>query len=178
MKTKVYIAVSLDGFIARKNGDIDWLTKYESNEIFESFKEFMNNIDAVVIGRGTYEKVLSFSAWPYSKKVFVLSSTIKTIPDELKEKVSVISLPPKEVINYLSNQNLSSLYIDGGITIQNFLKEDLIDEMIITKVPVLIGNGIPLFGYLEKDINFQHLDTTVYSNGLVKNYYKRSSAAA
>ncbi len=176
MKITIYIAVSLDGFIARENGDIDWLTKYESNEIFESFKEFMNSIDAVVIGRGTYEKVLSFSDWPYTKKVYLLSTTIKTIPDRLKENVNLISMPPREVINYLSNRNFSNLYIDGGKTIQNFLKEDLIDEMIITKVPVIIGDGIPLFGYLEKDINLQHLETTVYSNGLVKSYYKRSSS--
>ena len=173
MKAIVYIATSLDGFIARKDGNIDWLISYESPEVFDRYNEFINIIDAIVIGRGTYEKVLSFSDWPYSKKVFVLSTTIKNIPDKLKEKVILISMSPKEIISHLSNFGYSNIYIDGGKTIQNFLKEDLIDEMIITKIPVLIGSGIPLFGHLENDINFKHINTSVYPNGLVKSHYER-----
>ena len=173
MKAIVYIATSLDGFIARNDGDISWLTNYESQEVYDSFKEFISRIDAIVIGRGTYEKVLTFPDWPYSKKVFVLSTTIKNIPDKLKEKVKIISMSPKEILNQLSNYGYSNIYVDGGKTIQNFLKEDLIEEMIITKIPVLIGRGISLFGELENDVNFKHIKTIVYPNGLVKSQYER-----
>ena len=173
MKTIVYIATSIDGFIARKNGDIDWLSKYESNEIYESYNEFIASIDAIVIGRGTFEKVLSFPEWPYRKKVFVISSQMKNIPEKLEGKVSLVSMYPKEIISHLSGLGYSNIYVDGGKVVQSFLKEDLIDEMIITRAPVLIGSGIPLFGYLEKDINFKHTKTNAYSNGLVMSFYER-----
>src|SRR4030095_12014956 len=173
MKTIVYVGTSLDGFIARKDGDIDWLVKFQNKEVHESYREFINRIDAIVIGKGTYEKVLSFPEWPYDKKVFVLSTTLKQIPGKLKEKVVLISMKPKELLNHLSNEGFSNIYIDGGKVIQSFLKEDLIDELIITRVPVLIGTGIPLFGYLDNDLQFQHIRTDMYSDGLIKSYYER-----
>jgi dihydrofolate reductase len=174
MKTTVYVGTSLDGFIARQDGDIDWLVKFENKEVHESYREFINRIDAIVIGRGTYEKVLSFPEWPYNKKVFVLSSTLKQIPDTLKEKVTLLFMKPKELLNHLSIKGFSNIYVDGGKVIQSFLKEDLIDELIITKVPVLIGAGIPLFGYLDNDLQFQHIRTDMYSDGLVKSCYERN----
>ena len=173
MKTTVYVGTSLDGFIAREDGDIDWLVKFQNKEVHESYGEFMNRIDAIVIGRGTYEKVLSFPEWPYNKKVFVLSTTLKQIPNTLNEKVTLLSMKPKELLSHLSNKGFSNIYIDGGKVIQSFLKEDLIDELIVTKVPVLIGTGIPLFGYLDNDLQFQHIRTDMYSDGLVKSYYER-----
>ena len=173
MKTSVYVGTSLDGFIARKNGDFDWLNPFNNKEVYESYNEFIKNIDAMVIGRGTFETVLKFSEWPYNRKVFVLSSSIKETPSVLKDKVTILSGKPTEVLNHISKQSFFNLYIDGGKVIQDFLKEDLIDEMIITQVPILIGNGISLFGETEKDIQFTHLRTDVYSNGLVKNHYVR-----
>ena len=173
MKTFVYVGVSLDGFIAREDGDIDWLVKFESQEVNDSFTKFITKIDAIVIGRGTFEKVLSFPSWPFEKKVYVLSSTIKKVPDIVREKVSLLSLPPKALLNYLSNEGFSNIYIDGGKVIQSFLREDCIDELIITKVPELIGTGIPLFGHLGNDIHFTHASTNVYANGLVKSCYER-----
>lgn len=173
MKTFVYVGTSLDGFIARKNGDFDWLNPFNNKEVYQSYNEFIKNIDAIVIGRGTFETVLKFSEWPYDRKVFVLSSSIKETPPSLKGKVTFLSLKPAEVLIHISKQGFSSLYIDGGKVIQSFLKADLIDEMIITQVPMLIGNGIPLFGEIEKDIHFAHLRTDVYSNGLVKSHYVR-----
>ncbi len=173
MRTFVYVGTSLDGFIAREDGDIDWLVKFESDELNDSFKEFITRIDAIVIGRGTFEKVIEFPVWPYEKKVFVLSSTIKKVPDVVRDKVSLLSMPPKALLDYLSNQGFSNIYIDGGKVIQSFLREDYIDELIITKVPELIGTGIPLFGHLDKDLHFRHTGTTVYSNGLVKSCYER-----
>jgi len=173
MKTTVYIGTSLDGFIARNDGDIDWLTRFANDEAILAYNEFMSGIDAIVIGRGTFEKVLTFPSWPYEKKAFVLSTSIKQVPDILREKITVLSMKPKELLNYLSGNGFSSIYVDGGKVIQAFLKEDLIDNLIISKVPVLIGSGIPLFDYLDTDLQFGHIQTQVSSNGLVRSYYER-----
>ena len=173
MKTTVYIGTSLDGFIARKDGNFDWLSQFANEEAFESYNEFMGRIDAMVIGRGTFETVLAFPTWPYTKPVFVLSNSIKEIPDKLQKKATLLSMKPAEVLKHLSAIGFSNLYIDGGNVIQSFLKEDLIDELIISRAPVLIGSGIPLFGFLEKDLVFTHLQTKVRSNGLVSSIYER-----
>jgi dihydrofolate reductase len=173
VKTIVYIGTSLDGFIARKDGDIHWLTQFANEEAIDAYKELISRIDAIVIGRGTFDKVLTFPSWPYEKKVFVLSSSIKQVPEKVTDKVTVLSMKPTELLSYLTEKGFSSIYIDGGKVIQAFLKENLIDELIISKVPVLIGNGIPLFGYLDDDIQFSHIKTTVASNGLVRSYYHR-----
>ncbi|HKO76658.1 MAG TPA: dihydrofolate reductase family protein [Flavobacterium sp.] len=173
MRTTAYIGTSLDGFIARKDGEIDWLIQFDNQEINQSYTEFISEIDAIVIGRGTFEKVVTFPTWFYQQKVFVLSTQIKQIPDNLKEKVAILSMEPKDLLNYLSNEGYSNIYVDGGKVIQSFLKENLLDELIITRVPVLIGNGIPLFGQLDKDLPFKHILTKVYLNGLVKSHYER-----
>jgi len=173
MKSTVFIGTSLDGFIARKNGDIDWLVQYANDEAVHAYEKFINRIDAIVIGRGTFEKVLSFPSWPYEKKVFVLSTSIKEVPALLNEKVTILSMKPAELLNYLSGRGFSKIYVDGGKVIQDFLKEDLIDELIISKVPVLLGKGIPLFDYLDTDLQFKHTQTEVGSNGLVRSYYER-----
>ena len=173
MKTTVYIGTSLDGFIARKDGNIDWLVKFNNQEVSDSYTEFMSKIDAIVIGRGTFDTVLTFPSWPYEKKVFLLSNSVKQVPEILKGKVIVLSMKPKELLTYLSKEGFSNIYVDGGKVIQSFLKEDCIDEMIITKVPELIGSGIPLFDSLDNDLQFIHVQTNVYSNGLVKSRYER-----
>jgi len=173
LKTIVYIGTSLDGFIARKNGDIDWLTQFANDDAIRAYDEFMSRVDVIVIGRGTFEKVMTFPSWPYEKKVFVLSKSIKQVPDVVKDKIAVLSMEPKELLNYLSDKNFSAVYVDGGKVIQGFLKEDLIDELIISKAPVLIGNGIPLFDDLNSDLKFKHTHTQVSSNGLVRSYYER-----
>lgn len=173
MKATVYIGTSLDGFIAKKDGNLDWLVKFQNKEVGDSYEEFIITIDAHVIGRGTFETVLAYHPWPYEKKVFVLSSTIKQIPEALQGKVTVLSMKPRDVLKYLSSEGFSNIYVDGGNVIQGFLKEDCIDELIITRVPVLLGSGIPLFGSLNNDLRFEHKKTQVYSNGLVKSWYTR-----
>lgn len=174
MKTIVYIGTSLDGFIARTNGDFDWLSQFANDEAVRAYEELTNRIDAIVIGRGTYEKVLTFPSWPYGKKVFVLSSSITEAPPEISNKVTFLSMPPAALINHLARMRYSTIYIDGGKVIQDFLKEDLVNELIISKAPILIGSGIPLFGYLDHDIAFEHTRTEICSNGLVRSYYIRS----
>lgn len=173
ISTSVYIGTSLDGFIAKKDGNIDWLVKFESAEIGDSYLQFIGNIDVHVIGRGTYEKVLTFEPWPYEKKVFVLSNTIKDLPVHLKHKVEIISMSPHEVLKHLLSLGFSSIYIDGGEVIQQFLREDCVDELIITRIPILLGNGIPLFGLLNQPLSLKHEGTQVFQNGLVKSHYKR-----
>ena len=173
MKTIVYIGTSLDGFIARKDGDIDWLTPFADDEAIHAYEEFMNRIDAIVIGRGTFEKVLTFSSWPYEKNVFVLSNSIKQLPGTLRDKAILLSMKPEELLSYLSGMGFSSIYVDGGKVIQDFLKKDMIDEMIIAKAPILIGSGIPLFNYVDTDLQFKHVRTAIQSNGLIRSYYER-----
>ncbi len=177
MRTIAYVGTSLDGFIAREDGDLGWLTKFENRQIRDAFRKFMKSIDAVVIGRGTFEKVLTYPFWPYTTHVFVLSTTLKRIPDHLRDKVTVLSMRPKKLMSRLSREGCSTIYVDGGRVIQRFLEDDCIDELIVTKAPVLLGSGIPLFGRLKKDIQFTHVRTTVYPNGLVRSHYRKTKPA-
>ena len=173
--TSVYIATSLDGFIARKNGDLDWLPENEHDDSGEDYgyKAFMDSVDVLVMGRNTYEKVLTFGEWPYGdKKVVVLSNNLSKVPENLAEHVEIMSYSPKDLIRRLSERGAHHLYIDGGKTIQNFLNSGLINEITITKIPVLIGAGIPLFGELSNDIALQHIETKVFENGCVQSRYR------
>ena len=171
--THVYIGTSLDGFIARPDGDFAWLSKFADDDAINAYDEFMAGIDALVIGRGTFETVLTFPTWPYNKPVFVLSRSIKEVPEPLRDKVSILTLTPAQMLEHLGEKGFRSAYIDGGKVIQSFLAADLIDELIISKVPVLIGSGIPLFGSIDADICYNHVRTTVCSNGLVRSYYNK-----
>jgi len=173
MKAFVYIGTSLDGFIARTNGDIEWLVQYANDEAIQAYEEFISKIDAVVIGRGTFDKVLTFPSWPYEKRVFVLSNTLKKLPAIVENKAILLSLSPADTLKKLSQEGYTNVYVDGGLVIQNFLKADLIDELIISKVPIIIGSGIPLFADVKQDLLFQHVKTEVQSNELVRSYYKR-----
>jgi dihydrofolate reductase len=170
MKTTVYIATSVDGFIARENGGIDWLPG--GGEDY-GYQEFIDSVDAIVMGRNTYELVLSFGSWPYGEKpVIILSSRQVDIPDDIARTVESMSAPPREVVMRLTERGFRHLYIDGGKTIQKFLSEGLIHRLIITKVPILIGTGIPLFGPLPHDVRLHHLETRQFENGLVQSKYE------
>lgn len=173
MANKVFIATSLDGFIADENGGIDWLTTMPNpTEGDAGFSKFMDGIDALVMGRNTFEKVLGFDIpWPYSKKVFVLSNSIKSVDAKLAEKVVVVRDGPKEIVRNLNSQGFTNLYIDGGRVIQSFLREGLIDEMIITQAPIILGRGIPLFSDLPR-VRLEHQSTTAFDNGMVQSHYR------
>ena len=123
-------------------------------------------------GRNTFEKVLEFDDWPYEQLVFVLSNTLKKVPEYLIDRVEIVSGDLKTILEDLEKRELKNLYVDGGKTIQSFLKEDLIDEMIITTVPILLGDGIPLFGHLERDLKFKCVKVELLGD-LVKHYYER-----
>lgn len=172
MNTIVYVGTSLDGFIARTNGEFDWLSQFANDEAIRAYEELITRIDAIVIGRGTFEKVLTFPSWPYEKSVFVLSTSITEAPEDIREKVTIVSMDPEALLSYLSTMGYANIYIDGGKVIQSFLKGDLVNELIVSTAPMLIGSGIPLFGYLNHDLEFRHIRTDVCSNGLVRSYYK------
>ena len=173
MPNRAYIATSLDGYIARTNGDISWLDEIPNPENSDfGYSEFIINIDAIIMGRHTFEKVLEFDDWPYEQLVFVLSNSLKKVPEYLIDRVEIVSGDLKTILEDLEKRELKNLYVDGGKTIQSFLKEDLIDEMIITTVPILLGDGIPLFGHLERDLKFKCVKVELMG-GLVKHYYER-----
>jgi len=174
MTNFVYVATSLDGFIATSDGGLDWLNEIPNPEKSDfGYAKFMSSIDAIVMGRHTFEKVLTFDYWPYDKPVYVLTKSKVDVPKKLEDKAKTISSNLEELVDQLKKLGYQNLYIDGGITIQGFLEADLIDEMIITRVPVLLGNGIPLFGPLTRRLYFKHLGTEVLNETLTKSHYIR-----
>lgn len=175
MTNYVYIATSLDGFIATPDGELDWLFEIPNPDQSDyGYSEFMGGIDAIVMGRNTFEKVLTFSDWPYNKPVFVLSNSLTAVPEPIVAQAEIVKGDIKSLVNQLHQRGYQNLYVDGGKTIQSFLKADLIDEMIITRVPILLGNGLPLFGQLDQSIKFNYKKTEVYDNTLVKSFYIRA----
>jgi dihydrofolate reductase len=173
MKASVYIATSLDGFIARTNGDVDWLGgPAEDGEDF-GFARFFDSVDALVMGRNTFEMVQSFGEWPYgSKPVFVLTSRTLELPGNVAKHVEPMSCSPEELVERLSKKGMKRIYVDGGKTIQGFLEAGLIQHIVITRIPILIGKGIPLFGPLKQDVKLRHIETKVFPNGLEQSEYE------
>jgi len=171
MAASVFIGMSVDGFIARPNGDLDFLPPGGGEP--HGYDEFMASVDALVIGRGTFETVMSFPEWPYGKKrVVVLSSRPLDFSGVRGGNVEQMSGAPAEIVSKLAASGSQHLYIDGGITVQRFLRAGLIQRLIITRVPVLIGEGIPLFGTLPHDIRLRHVATKHYQSGLVQTEYE------
>ena len=170
MKASVFIGTSVDGFIARANGELDFLPPGGGEP--HGYDEFINSVDALVIGRKTYETVLKFDTWPYgAKPVFVLStSPLAQAP--AGAVVEHMSGTPAEIVSLLSARGIQHVYVDGGITVQRFLRAGLIQRLIITRVPVLIGDGIPLFGTLPRDVHLRHIATRHYQSGLVQSEYQ------
>ena len=174
MKISVFIATSLDGYIARNDGNLDWLDK--ANLTVPSgedcgYTSFMSTIDLLVMGRNTYEKVLSFGDWPYEKPVVVLSRRELDISENLKKRVRSSNETPKELVSRLVKEDVKRIYVDGGTVIQSFLSSGLITDLTITVIPILIGNGISLFGSAENDIELEHVSSKAYEFGFVQNKY-------
>ncbi len=174
-KNIVFIAQSLDGYIAGKKGELDWLHSIPNPEKDDlGFTQLMQDVDAIVMGRLTFETVCGFGGeWPYSKPVFVLSKTLQEVPSRFKSKVSLLQGNPSEVLAKVHARKFFRLYIDGGTTIQSFLKEDLIDELRITTIPILLGGGSSLFGDLVSVVDFVHIESKVFLGQLVQSHYKR-----
>ena len=172
--THVFIAVSLDGYIARQDGDIGWLLQRDDPTEDHGYAAFIADKDWIVMGRGSYEKILTFDEWPYERPVLVLSRQLADtpVPVALKGKVQFSNRAPKEVIDDLATQNAHRVYIDGGQLIQSFLREGLVADIVITTIPVLLGSGKPLFGSLPHDIDLTLLSSRSFPSGLVQSYYR------
>ncbi len=172
----VFIATSLDGFIAREDGRIDWLD--QANLAVPAgedcgFAEFMATIDVLVMGRNTFEQVLSFGQWPYGKtSVIVMSHSLQSLPLISPATVSLSAEDPEKLVEKLSKQGVKRIYVDGGFTIQSFLAKNLIDEITITTVPIVLGSGKPLFGDLMQDIHLRLIESKSYNFGFVQSKYQ------
>ena len=174
-KVSVYIATSLDGFIAREDGALDWLDEAnvavpEGEDL--GFRAFLESVDTLIMGRKTYEQVMSFGRWPYGQiPVVVLSRNSISFPPSLPDSVTHSSESPRDLYERLSGEGVEHIYVDGGITIQGFLSEGLVDEITVTVIPVILGGGIPLFGSIENDIRLTHVHTIAFDFGFVQTTY-------
>lgn len=169
MKATVFVGMSVDGFIARRDGRFDFLPDEPEPHGYE---EFMASVDTLVMGRNTFELVLSFGSWPYpkTKRVVVLSSRPVALPEG--QNVEQMSGDPGEIVAKLEAKGAKHLYVDGGDTVQRFLRAGQIDRLILTRVPVLIGEGIPIFGALPHDVKLRHVATRTFPSGLVQSEYE------
>jgi dihydrofolate reductase len=170
MIASVFIGTSVDGFIARPDGALDFLPADGGEP--HGYNEFFASVDALVIGRKTFETVLAFPEWPYGDKPVVVLSSRALDLTRAPTSVEQMQASPREIVAKLDARGIGHAYIDGGVTIQAFLREGMIQRLIITRVPVLIGQGIPLFGSLAKDIQLEHVQTWHYASGLVKTEYR------
>jgi len=171
----VFIARSLDGYIADKNGGLDWLNAIPNPDHLDlGYEKLIKEVDAIVMGRATFETVCSFDMeWPYKIPVFVLSRTMDKVPEKYRGNAEHLNGSLTEILDQIHRKGYTRLYIDGGTTIQNFLKEDLIDEIIITTIPILLGGGSPLFGELPNELEFEHVESHLYLDALVQDCYRR-----
>jgi dihydrofolate reductase len=171
MMVSVFVGISVDGFLARPDGAFDFLDEGGSEP--HGYDEFIAGIDTLVIGRNTFEIVLAFPEWPYGeRRVVVLSSRPLDLSVVRGGRVEQMDGAPAEIIAKLAASGAQHLYVDGGITIQGFLRAGLVDRLTLSRVPVLIGQGIPLFGSLPGDVRLRHIATQHYKGGLVKSEYE------
>ena len=179
VRCSVFIATSLDGFIARDNGSIDWLEKANATVPKGEdcgYGEFFSTVDALVMGRNTFEQALSFPQWPYGvKPIYVLSHTMRVLPASAPASVHLVTEQPPALLRALAEQGIHHVYVDGGQTIQTFLVAGLINELTVTTVPLLLGSGKPLFGNLPRDISLQLLSSKSYPFGFVQSKYRIES---
>lgn len=169
----VFIATSLDGYIARPDGDIEWLLQRDDPAEDHGYNDFIADKDMIVMGRGCYEKVLTFDAWHYALPVLVLSRQLAgtSVPVALEGKVRFADLTPRQAMAELAQQGVRRIYLDGGQLVQSFLREGLVADMVITTVPVLIGAGRRLFGALPEDVDLKLVSSRAFASGLVQSTY-------
>ncbi|GAT35556.1 dihydrofolate reductase [Terrimicrobium sacchariphilum] len=181
LRGHVFIATSLDGFIARRDGDIGWLeeksisaARLDGENEDHGYADFLAGMDGIIMGRRTFEKVLTFDSWPFDKPVVVLSRFISAVdlPSDIAGRVTILNQPPRAVAEYLAGRGWEHAYIDGGQVIQAFLREGLIADLVITRIPILLGDGLPLFGAIEDHTELRHLGTKAFPSGFVQSRYK------
>ncbi|VXC70155.1 dihydrofolate reductase family protein [Massilia sp. 9I] len=170
----VFIATSLDGYIARLDGDIDWLLQRDDPAEDHGYHDFIADKDVIVMGRGSFEKVLGFDPWPYDRPVLVLSRQLAgtPVPPGLADKVRFSNATPEQAMAQLSSEGVRRVYVDGGQLVQSFIRAGLVEDMVLTTVPVLIGAGRPLFGTLPQDLDLKLVASRSFPSGLVQSTYR------
>ena len=182
MKFSVYIALSVDGYIARVDGGVDWLDTYGKHDVEMGedgdmgFTAFMDTVDCMVMGRGCMEAISGFDLapeqWPYGDtRVIVLSKSLTELPDNIRKHAELYSGSLPQLVEMLRQDEHRRIYVDGGKTIQSFLNMKLITDMCLTRVPVILGAGIPLFGQTDQDIRLEKPEARVFANELVQLRY-------
>jgi dihydrofolate reductase len=169
-----FVATSLDGYIARVDGSIDWLEPFNAADEDHGFDAFLADKDGIIMGRGTYETVLGFGHWPYTLPVIVLSRslTVDDIPDSLADYVAITDMEPVALLAALTEEGWQRVYVDGGQVIQSFLNAGLLAEMTLTQVPLLLGQGRPLFGPASTETRLALQASQVFLSGLVSSTYR------
>ncbi|MBF0379570.1 MAG: dihydrofolate reductase [Magnetococcales bacterium] len=170
----IYMATSLDGFVARNNHSLDWLMKQKIEGEDHGFDDFMDSVNGIIMGSGSFKNVLTLGPWPYKKPVIVMSRSLvdEDIPTELKGKVRLTQLSQQELMLSLEKEGWKRAYVDGGKLVQSFIRSGLIQDMTITSIPILIGDGLRLFGPVDNDIDLELTKSESFSSGLVQNHYK------
>ncbi|WP_424927241.1 dihydrofolate reductase family protein [Amaricoccus tamworthensis] len=170
----VFIAMSLDGFIARTDGSINWLLRQDTGEEDHGFDAFISGMDGLVMGSGTFRSVQEFDPWPYKVPVVVMSAsmTVDDIPERLRGGVEISGERPEALMERLKSRGWKRAYVDGGQVIQSFLRAGLIVDMTVTVIPILIGEGRGLFGAVDRDIDLELTDVKSFPSGLVSNTYR------
>ncbi|MDF1595931.1 MAG: dihydrofolate reductase family protein [Acidimicrobiia bacterium] len=173
MRASVFIATTTDGFIARKDGGLDWLTGADPGDEDYGFEAFMASVDALVMGRNTFDFVMTTGEWAYGETpVLVLTNRRLELLPGFPGRVEPLGLSPEAVAGELDRRGIEHVYVDGGETIRSFLRAGLVRRMIVTRLPVLIGTGIPLFGDLDADVDLRLVRSTAYENSWVQLEYE------
>ncbi len=168
------MAMSLDGFVARSDRTLDWLMKQPTEGEDHGFDDFQNSVDVIVMGSGSFRTLLGFDEWIYSRPVVVLSASMtdRDIPDRLKGRIEISAESPADLMTRFETLGYERIYVDGAALIRSFLAPGFIVDMKITLVPILIGNGIRLFGDLDRDIDLKLESVAEYPSGLVSLTYR------
>ena len=169
----VFIATSLDGFIARLDGGLDWLETANTAGEDHGYQDFMDGIDGIVMGRATFDIALGFEPWPYDKPLLVLSRKLDPadIPSHLADRITIVR-SVSDALAEGQRRGWDRVYVDGGATIRAFLDAGAISDMVITRIPVLLGTGLPLFGPMSGDFPLLHIETRAFPSGLVQSRYE------
>lgn len=186
MKCVAYIATSIDGYIATPGGGLEWLDQIPMPEGTDfGWEQFISSVDVLVMGRNTFDVVMGFDEWPYELPLIVMSSTMTEVPERARS-TEISSFAPRELIEELARRGFSCAYVDGGALITSFLAAGLLDELIVTQVPVVLGSGIPLFGELPEPVWLDLLNVEMFGSGatelsagdaVLQYHYRRPSAS-
>lgn len=173
MRASAFIATSLDGYIARPDQSIDWLENATSDATEDyGYEDFISSVSSVVMGRKTFQRILTFPEWPYRhQRVIVMSKTMKAVPPSLRDSVQLFDGSAAQLVEILEAEGDTHIFVDGSRVIQMFINEALLSDIVVTTLPILIGEGISLFGPLEHDVRLDHMSTRAYQNGFVQSYY-------